>query len=138
MGRRLAGTTGALPHDSSSAVSAAIRSGDFVFISGLLPRDEEGNLVTGDITHQTHAVMKRLQATLEQAGCSMEDVVKCTVWLTHVEDFADFNRVYATYFDEPRPARSTVRADLMVPAARIEIEAVCHKIRTRIYPHTYG
>ena len=138
MPRSLAGVTSVSPDGASPAISPAIRAGDFVFISGLLPKDEEGQLVTGDITHQTHAVMKRLQATVERAGCRMEDVVKCTVWLTHTEDFAEFNRVYVTYFDEPRPARSTVRADLMVPAARIEIEAVCHKRRSRVYPHTYG
>ncbi|MBL8644346.1 MAG: RidA family protein [Rhodospirillaceae bacterium] len=138
MPRRLAGTTGAQPHDASSTVSSAIRAGDYVFISGLLPRDENGALVTGDIAHQVHAVMKRLQATVEQAGCKMDDVVKCTVWLADREDFAAFNRIYATYFDEPRPARSTVRADLMAPEARIEIEAVCYKPRSKIYPHTYG
>jgi len=138
MPRSLAGIIGALPEGDASPISAAIRSGDFVFISGLLPKDEEGVLVTGDITHQTHAVMKCLQSTVERAGCRMEDVVKCTVWLTHPEDLAEFNRVYITYFTEPRPARSTVRADLMLPDARIEIEAICHKPRSRVYPHTYG
>jgi reactive intermediate/imine deaminase len=138
MARRLAGITGALTHDPAAAASAAIRAGDFVFISGILPRDDEGNLVTGDITHQTHAVMKRLQATVTQAGCSMDDVVKCTVWLVHAEDCDEFNQIYATYFNEPLPARSTLRADLIAPGARVEIEAVCHKIRTRIYPHTIG
>jgi len=138
MPRYLAGVTGALPDGAANPISTAIRSGDFVFISGLLPKDEDGQLVTGDITHQTHAVMKRLEAAVERAGCRMDDVVKCTVWLAHREDFAEFNRVYATYFQEPFPARSTVRADLMAPEARIEIEAICHKTRSRVYPHTYG
>jgi reactive intermediate/imine deaminase len=138
MPRSLAGITGAAPDGAANPISPAIRSGDFVFISGLLPKDEEGRLVTGDIARQTHAVMKRLAGAVERAGCTMNDVVKCTVWLAHVEDFAEFNRVYAGYFDEPRPARSTVRADLMVPEARVEIEAVCHKPRSRVYPHTYG
>lgn len=138
MPRFLAGVTGASPEGAANPISPAIRAGDFVFVSGLLPRDEEGALVTGDITHQTHAVMKRLEATLERAGCKLDDVVKCTVWLTDPADFPAFNQVYATYFDEPRPARSTVRADLMAQGARIEIEAVCYKPRSRVYPHTYG
>jgi reactive intermediate/imine deaminase len=138
MPRYLAGTTGTLPDGTSNPISTAIRAGDFVFISGLMPKDEEGRLVTGDITHQANAVMKRLQATVEQAGCRMDDVVKCTVWLTHAEDFTEFNRVYASYFEDPKPARSTIRADLILPGARVEIEAVCHKKRSRIYPHTYG
>ncbi len=137
MARRLAGTTGPLT-DPVSTASAAIRAGDWVYISGLLPRDNEGSLVTGDIAHQAHAVLKRLHATIEQAGCGMDDIVKCTVWLAHAEDLEEFNRIYASYFDEPLPARSTVRADLIVPGARIQIDAVCHKIRTKIYPHTYG
>jgi reactive intermediate/imine deaminase len=138
MPRFLAGVTGAVTDGSGHPLSSAIRAGDFVFVSGLLPRDEEGQLVTGDITHQTHAVMKRLQATLEKAGVKMDDVVKCTVWLTDAADFAAFNQVYASYFEEPRPARATVRADLMAAGARIEIEAVCYKPRSRVYPHTHG
>jgi 2-iminobutanoate/2-iminopropanoate deaminase len=138
MPRSLAGLTGATPDGSTNPISLAIRAGDFVFISGLLPKDEDGQLVTGDITHQTHAVMKRLQSTVEKAGCRMDDVVKCTVWLTNAEDFDEFNRVYASYFQEPLPARSTVRSDLILPQARIEIEAVCHKPRSRVYHHSYG
>lgn len=138
MARSLAGVTGPVPDGGTNAISSAIRAGDFIFVSGLLPRDDDGQLVTGDIAHQTHAVMKRLEGVLEKAGCKLDDVVKCTVWLTDRADFAEFNRVYAGYFSEPRPARSTVRADLMVPEARIEIEVVCHKLRRKIYPHTYG
>ena len=138
MPRYLAGITGTMPDGSSNPISTAIRAGDFIFISGLIPKDEEGQIVKGDITHQAHAVMKRLQTTVEKAGCRMDDIVKCTVWLTHSEDFTEFNRVYASYFEEPYPARSTLRVDLLVPGARIEIEAVCHKPRSRVYPHTYG
>jgi reactive intermediate/imine deaminase len=138
MPRHLAGVTGSMPDGSQNPISTAIRAGDFVFISGLMPKDEAGQLVTGDITHQTEAVMKRLQTSVERAGCRMDDVVKCTVWLTHAEDFAEFNRVYASYFSEPLPARSTVRADLLLPEARIEIEAMCYKPRSRVYPNTHG
>ncbi len=138
MPQHLAGVTGSMPDGSQNPISTAIRAGDFGFISGLMPKDDDGQLVTGDITHQTEAVMKRLQATGERAGCRMEDVVKCTVWLTHPEDFAEFNPIYASYFSEPLPARSAVRADLLLPGVRVEIEATCHKPRSRIYPNTHG
>lgn len=138
MPRHLAGVTGTMPDGATNPISTAIRAGDFIFISGLMPKDADGQLVTGDITHQTHAVMKRLKGVVEQSGCRMDDVVKCTVWLTDPQDFSEFNRVYASYFEEPLPARSTVRADLLLPGARIEIEAICHKPRSRVYPHTYG
>ncbi len=138
MSRRLAGTIGIESYDSTGTVSGAIRAGDFVFISGLLPRDEEGTLVTGDITHQTHAVMKSLETLVTRSGCTMNDVAKCTVWLAHAEDLPAFNAVYVTYFDEPRPARTTLRGDFLEAGARLQIEVVCHKPRSRVYPHTYG
>jgi reactive intermediate/imine deaminase len=134
----MAGEPGTLPDGRPNPISTAIRAGEFVFVSGLVARDEAGQLVLGDIERQTRALMERLRRVLERAGCSLDDVVRCTVWLTHREDFEGFNRVYQTYFDEPRPARSTVRSDLMIDGARIELEATCYKPRSRVYPHTYG
>jgi reactive intermediate/imine deaminase len=138
MPRRLAGTTGVQSHDPRSVVSSAIRVGDLVFVSGVLPHDDDGQLVTGDITHQAHAVMKRLAAVITQAGCTMNDVAKCTVWLADPADLEAFNKVYASYFEEPWPARTTLRADLIEPHARVQIEALCHKPRSRVYPHIMG
>jgi enamine deaminase RidA (YjgF/YER057c/UK114 family) len=103
-----------------------------------MPKDEDGQLVLGDIERQTRAVMERLKRVLERAGCSFDDVVKCTVWLTHVDDFQGFNRIYQEYFSEPRPARSALRGDLLLAGARVELEATCYKPRSRVYPHTYG
>lgn len=127
MPRTSVGTAGTLPDGSRNPISTAIRAGDFVFISGLMPKDDKGQIAAGDITAQTRVVMERLKATVEQAGCTMADVVKCTVWLVRAVDFADFNAVYRGYFTAPMPARSAVRADLLLDGALLEIEAICYR-----------
>ncbi|MBM3512766.1 MAG: RidA family protein [Alphaproteobacteria bacterium] len=127
MPRENAGQAGTLPDGSPNPISTAIRSGDFVFVSGLMPKDAAGKIVTGDITAQTRVVMERLKRTVEQAGCTMSDVVKCTVWLTRAEDFAAFNAAYQSYFTPPMPARSAVRSDLLLAGALLELEATCYR-----------
>ena len=114
------GTSAGIP------ASVAARAGDYVYTSGQVPLDADGNLVGGDIGAQTKVVMERLKAALASAGCGMEDVVKCTCWLSDVGDFQGFNAVYATYFPDSPPVRSTVRADLMVDC-KVEVEAFAYK-----------
>jgi len=116
-----------LPDGTSIPLSAAMRAGDFIFVSGQVPFDADFNIVGDDIETQTRAVLDRLKQTLAAAGCDLADVVKTTVWLTHVQDFGRFNAVYADYFGDAPPARSTVRADLMGPGLLVEIEAVAYK-----------
>lgn len=106
--------------------SKAYRAGDFIYVSGQVAFDENGNLVEGGIEAQTRQVMRNLEAVLGEAGCGLEDVVKTTVWLDDVRDFGHFNATYAEFFPGDAPARSTVRADLMIDA-KIEIEAVAYK-----------
>ncbi len=106
--------------------SKAYRAGDFIYVSGQVAFDENGNLVEGGIEAQTRQVMRNLDAVLAEAGCGLEDVVKTTVWLDDVRDFGRFNATYAEFFLGDAPARSTVRADLMIDA-KIEIEAVAYK-----------
>jgi 2-iminobutanoate/2-iminopropanoate deaminase len=103
-------------------LSAAVRAKGFVFVSGQVPRNEKGVVPEG-IEAQTRLVLQNIQAALEQAGSSLDRVVKTTVFLTRVEDFAAMNRVYATFFPGAPPARSTIRAELMLDAL-IEIEAI--------------
>ena len=105
----------------------AVRAGDFVFISGQLPMDTDGQLVPGSIEVQTRQVLENIRAALEETGCAMSDVVKTTCWLEDSRDFLGFNRVYAEFFggDEP-PARATVGSTLMLDA-RLEIEALAYK-----------
>lgn len=106
--------------------SPAVRAGDFVYVSGQVPANENGEIVTGGIEMQTHQVMKNLQAVLALAGCTLDDVCKSTVWLQDARDFGSFNRIYMGYFGEKKPARSTTEARLMVDA-RVEIDVVAYK-----------
>lgn len=106
--------------------SPAVRAGDFVYVSGQVPANENGEIVTGGIEVQTHQVMKNLQAVLALAGCTLDDVCKSTVWLQDARDFGSFNRVYMGYFANGKPARSTTEARLMVDA-RVEIDVVAYK-----------
>ena len=104
----------------------AVRAGDFVFVSGQLPFGPDGTVVQGTIEVQTRVVLEAIAKTLAEAGCTMADVVKNTIWLEDTRDFAGFNKVYAEFFAEDPPARATVRSDLMLDA-KIEIEALAYK-----------
>jgi len=107
------------------AYSQAVIAGDFVFTSGQIARDPANNeLVEGDVRAQTTRVLQNLAAVLEAAGCSMKDVVKTTVFLQDMNDFAAFNEVYAGFFNDAPPARSTVEAARLPLDVRVEIEAV--------------
>lgn len=106
--------------------SRAYRAGDLVFLSGQVALDETGQVVKGGIERQTRQVLRTIEAVLADAGCSLADVIKTTVWLEDVGDFGAFNKVYAEFFPAEAPARSTVRADLMVDA-KVEIEVIAYK-----------
>ena len=107
-------------------LSFAVRTGDFVFVSGQLPTDDQGKVVDGDIQVQSRKVFERLREALALAGCTLQDVCKVTVWLQDAADFSGFNQVYAECFGAHKPARSTVQARLMIDA-KIEIEATAYK-----------
>ncbi len=110
----------------SIPLSLGIRAGDFVFTSGQVAFDDKGKVIEGGIEVQTRVVLQRIEKILKEAGCSLKDVVKTTVWLAEVRDFGRFNAVYAEFFPENPPARSTVRADLMIDV-KIEIEALAYR-----------
>lgn len=106
--------------------SPAVRAGDFVFISGQVAMGENGEIVPGGIEAQTRQTMENVKKVLALADCGLDDVVKVNVWLDDTRDFWTFNRVYASYFEGNRPARSTVRSQLMVDG-KIEIDVVAYK-----------
>lgn len=114
--------------DAPAAVgpySAAVRAGGFVFCSGQTPLDPTtGRLVEGDLADQTRRVFDNITAVLAAAGLTLADVVKATVFLTTMDDFAAMNAVYADAFGEHRPARSTVAVAGLPVGARVEIEVV--------------
>ena len=105
--------------------SAALRSGSLLFVSGQVPIDPAtGQLVPGDIAAQTRQVFANLGALLHAAGLTFADVARTTVFLADMNDFAAMNEVYATYFSEPYPARSTIQAARLPRDARVEIDAI--------------
>ncbi len=107
-------------------LSPATRAGDFVFVSGQVPTDAEGQVVAGGIEAQTRQVFKRLEDVLALAGCTLDDVCKVGVWLDDARDFGSFNRVYMECFGSHRPARSTVEARMMIDV-KIEMDVVAYK-----------
>jgi reactive intermediate/imine deaminase len=105
--------------------SQAIVAGDLVFVSGQIPLDPlTGQLVGGDVSVQAERVLTNLIAVLAAAGCSAGDVVRTTIYLVDLTQFAAVNEVYARFFDAPYPARSTVQVAALPRAALIEIDAI--------------
>ena len=105
--------------------SSALRAGQLLFISGQVPFDPAtGVIVGGDIAAQTRRVLDNIGALLKGGGLTHADVVRTTVFLADMDDFAAMNDVYRAYFSEPYPARSTVQAARLPRDARIEIDAI--------------
>lgn len=103
----------------------AVRAGDFVFVSGQVPAGADGEIVDGNITVQTRQAIENVKAILQSLDLGLEHVVKATVWLADTRDFWPFNKVYLEYFGAALPARSCVRADMMVDC-KVEIEVVAY------------
>jgi len=105
--------------------SAAIRVGDFVYTSGQLGLDPaSGNLVEGGVEAETRQALENLKAVLEAAGAGLKDVVKTTVFLRDMGDFAKMNAIYGGFFIEKPPARSAVQVAALPKGGAVEIEAV--------------
>ena len=102
-----------------------IKVGDFVYASGQIPLDPRtGALIAGGITEQTRQVMENLHAILEAGGSSLDRVVKATVFLKNIADFAAMNEVYAEYLGQAKPARSTVAVADLPRGALVEIDFI--------------
>ena len=106
--------------------SPATRAGDFVFVSGQVPVDENGEVVLGGIEAQTRRVFKNIEKVLALAGCTLDDVCKVGVWLHDARDFGSFNRVYMECFGTHRPARSTVESRMMIDV-KVEMDVIAYK-----------
>lgn len=118
------------PAKSAPAVGPynhAIRIGDLLFCAGQIPLDPAtGNLVAGDIKAQTQRVLENIRAILDDQGLSFANVVKSTVFMTNLADFAAMNEIYAKYFTTDFPARSTIQVAGLPKGAVVEIEVVAH------------
>ena len=105
--------------------SPVLVSGDLVYTAGQVPFDADGNLVSEDFAEQARQTFRNLGRCLEAAGCGFGDVVKVNAYLSDLGDFPVFNEVYAEYFTEPYPARTSVGAVLL--GFKIEVEAIARK-----------
>jgi 2-iminobutanoate/2-iminopropanoate deaminase len=107
--------------------SHAVRIGDLLFCAGQIPIDPTtGNLVSGDIKAQTERVLENVKAILDDQGLRFDHVVKSTVFLTNLADFAGMNEVYSKFFTADFPARSTIQVAALPKGANVEIEVIAH------------
>lgn len=104
--------------------SPALAVGDFLFISGQVPLDHEGKIAAILAADQARVSLENMSAQLAEAGLGMDAVVKTTIFLTNMDDFAAVNEVYATFFAPPYPARSTVEVARLPKNVKVEIEAI--------------
>jgi 2-iminobutanoate/2-iminopropanoate deaminase len=105
--------------------SQAVKSRGFIFCAGQIPLDPRtGQIVQGGIGEQTRQVLLNLRNILKAGGTDLTRVVKATVFLTDLDDFQEFNRVYSEFFQPPYPARSTVQVSRLPRGSRIEIEVI--------------
>jgi 2-iminobutanoate/2-iminopropanoate deaminase len=118
------------PANSPAAVGPynhAVRIGNLLFCSGQIPIDpKDGQLVSGDIKAQTERALQNVKAILDDQKLTFANVVKSTVFLTDLADFAGMNETYAKYFPENAPARSTVQVAALPKGAQVEIEVIAH------------
>lgn len=101
----------------------AVRAGDFIFVSGQVAP------VTGEVSDETRQILNNIKLILESCGATMADVVRCGVFLGNAADFAAMNAVYAEFFGEAKPARSTVVTGFALPNLKVEIDAIAYKPR---------
>jgi 2-iminobutanoate/2-iminopropanoate deaminase len=107
------------------AYAQAVRANGMLFVSGQIPLDPAtGEMISADVAAQTRRVMDNLRAVLEGAGSALENVVKCTIYLVDMNDFAVVNQTYAEYFPAAKPARATVAVAALPRGSRVEIDMI--------------
>ena len=105
--------------------SPGIKFGDLIFVSGQGPIDQNGKVVAGDIKSQTKITLENFRKVLVAAQSGMEYVLQTTVYISDLNDFSEMNEAYASFFPDPKPARTTVRADLLF-GMRVEIQGIAY------------
>ena len=108
--------------------SPAVRAGDFIYVSGQVPIDPvTQQAVSGHVRDETRQTLTNIMRILEGCGVALADIVKCQVFLADGKDFAAMNEVYAEFFGEAKPARTTVVAAFAIPGIKVEIDAVAYR-----------
>lgn len=106
----------------------AVRAGDFIFVSGQVAKDADGNMICGTIEEETQATIEAIRRILAEEGASLADIVRVTTYLADARDFGRYNRVFAEQFKEATLARTTVEARAVI-STRIEMDAIAYKPR---------
>lgn len=106
--------------------SQAIEAGDFIYVSGQIPVEPATGEVVEGIEEQTHQVLKNLKAILTEAGANFSQVVKFTIYLASIEDFATVNEIYGSYLEKPYPARATVEVSRLPKDVLVEMDVVVY------------
>lgn len=115
------------PKQGALPFAKAVQAGGFLYVSGQVPRDGNGEIVHGTMLTQAKVTLENLKKIVEGAGYTLNDVVKVEAWIADPRDFGDFNKVYAQYFSaEHAPARVTVQAQLMSDM-RVEVACIAYK-----------
>lgn len=104
----------------------AIRAGDYIFVSGQVSKDPDGNMMVGSIEVETRGTLDSIRRILQQGGADLSDVVRVTTYLADVRDFGRYNRVFAEYFKDGNIARTTIEARAVIDC-KIEIEVIAYK-----------
>ena len=108
--------------------SHAVKAGGFIYVSGQASIDPlTKKLAPGTVTEETHQTIRNIQSILKASGADLGDVVKCSVFLADIRDFAEMNKVYEEYFGTAKPARTTVNAQLPAPGLKVEIDCVAYR-----------
>lgn len=124
MGKQTQVTTGKAPQNDNPYSQGILVNG-FLFVSGFGPVDPEtGSVITGDIGEQTHRVMENLRAVVKEAGGTLDDVVKATVYLTDIDDYDAVNQAYAEHLGDIQPARVCIEAAKLPDDVDVEIDAI--------------
>ena len=113
-----------MPKIAEKYVSTAVEAGGSIFISGQVPIDADGELKTSSLDEEVHQVMHNIRNILEAANCSLNDLVKVTIYLSNFDDFPRTNEIYASYFDGIPPARTTVEVSKLYQGVRVEIDGI--------------
>ncbi len=105
--------------------SPGIKFGDLIFVSGQGPIDQNGKVVAGDVKSQTKITLENFRKVLVAAQSGMEYVLQTTIYLNDLNDYSEMNEAYSTFFPDPKPARATVRADLLF-GMKVEIQGIAY------------
>jgi 2-iminobutanoate/2-iminopropanoate deaminase len=106
--------------------SPAVRFGELLFVSGQGPIDKNGNVIPGDIRTQTRATLENFRKIMEAAGSKMDCVLQTTVYLRDIAEYSEMNEVYSSFFNDPKPARTTVQAGDLLFGMKVEIQGIAY------------